>query len=124
MGAGPASADGAGIIQTVWDWNLPSALYGTIDNLAATSWVGEVNWLSTIMSLLATFLLFSWFITSSDSGTLVITTMLSMGDENPPKKFRIIWGLLKSLREDPSANPISKQQTAPDGTRITQDLRA
>ena len=164
MGAGPASADGAGIIQTVRDWNLPSALYGTIDNLAATSWVGEVNWLNTIMSLLATFLLFSWFITSSDSGTLVITTMLSMGDENPPKKFRIIWGLgggvvaaalllagglgalqtasiaaafpisfvliamiwglLKSLREDPSANPISEQQTAPDGTRITQDLRA
>jgi choline/glycine/proline betaine transport protein len=42
---------------------------------------------------LATFLLATWFITSSDSGTLVITTMLSMGNDDPPKKFRIVWGL-------------------------------
>ena len=31
--------------------------------------------------------------TSVDSGTLVITAMLSMGDDHPPKKFRIIWGV-------------------------------
>ena len=164
MGAGPASVDGAGIIQTVRDWNLPSALYGTIDNLSATSWLGQMDWLGWIMSFLATFLLFSWFITSADSGTLVITTMLSMGDENPPHKFRIIWGLgegvvaaalllagglgalqtasiaaafpisfvliamiwglLKSLNEDPSAVPIASAKTAPDGTRISQDLHA
>ena len=42
---------------------------------------------------MATLLLAAWFITSPDSGTLVITTMLSMGDDNPPKKFRIIWGM-------------------------------
>ncbi len=93
MGAGPGAVDGAGIIQTVRDWDLPNALYGTIDNIGKSSWLGEINWFSWPMSLLATFLLFSWFITSSDSGTLVITTMLSMGDDNPPKKFRIIWGL-------------------------------
>lgn len=45
------------------------------------------------MAALATFLLATWFITSSDSGTLVITTMLSMGDDNPPQRFRIVWGL-------------------------------
>ena len=93
MGAGPASELGAGIIQTVRDRNLPDALFGTINNIGTTSWLGDVSWISWPMSLLATFLLFSWFITSSDSGTLVITTMLSMGDDNPPKKFRIIWGL-------------------------------
>ncbi|NVK13618.1 MAG: BCCT family transporter [Rhodobacteraceae bacterium] len=164
MGSGVASADGAGIIQTVRDWNLPNALFGTIDNIGATSWMGDMSWVSWPMSLLATFLLFSWFITSSDSGTLVITTMLSMGDDNPPKKFRIIWGLgegvvaaalllagglgalqtasiaaafpisfvliamiwglLKSLHDDPSASPISVETMAPDGTRIKQDLRA
>ncbi|MCI5098631.1 MAG: BCCT family transporter [Rhodobacteraceae bacterium] len=164
MGAGVASADGAGIIQTVRDWNLPNALFGTINNIGATSWMGDMSWVSWPMSLLATFLLFSWFITSSDSGTLVITTMLSMGDDNPPKKFRIIWGLgegvvaaalllagglgalqtasiaaafpisfvliamiwglLKSLNEDPSAVSASIQGVAPDGTRIKQDLRA
>lgn len=35
----------------------------------------------------------SWFVTSSDSGTLVMCTMLSMGDEHPPIKFRVFWGV-------------------------------
>ena len=43
--------------------------------------------------LLTTFLLISWFITSSDSGTLVVCTILSLGDSHPPKFFRIFWGL-------------------------------
>ncbi len=84
------AADGvgtAGIAQLVRDWNLPAALYGTVERLT------DVAWLNLAMAALATFLLATWFITSSDSGTLVITTMLSMGDDNPPQKFRIIWGL-------------------------------
>ncbi len=77
----------AGVAQLIRDWNLPSALYGTIDLVTDFAWL---NW---AMAALATFLLATWFITSSDSGTLVITTMLSMGDENPPQRFRIVWGL-------------------------------
>ena len=81
----------AGIVDLVRNWDLPSALYGTIDQLTT------VNWLNTFMAALATFLLATWFITSSDSGTLVITTMLSMGNDNPPQKFRVIWGLGEGL---------------------------
>ncbi len=77
----------AGIAQLVRDWDLPSALYGTIDRMTG------INWLNMTMAALATFLLATWFITSSDSGTLVITTMLSMGSDDPPVKFRIVWGL-------------------------------
>ncbi len=77
----------AGIADLVRNWNLPSALYGTIEQMTS------INWLNTAMAALATFLLATWFITSSDSGTLVITTMLSMGDDNPPQRFRIVWGL-------------------------------
>ena len=77
----------AGIAELVRAWNLPSALYGTIDRLT------ELAFLQWIMAALATLLLATWFITSSDSGTLVITTMLSMGDDNPPQRFRIVWGL-------------------------------
>jgi choline/glycine/proline betaine transport protein len=77
----------AGVAQLVRDWNLPAALYGTIERMT------EFAWLNWIMAALATFLLATWFITSSDSGTLVITTMLSMGDDNPPQRFRIVWGL-------------------------------
>ncbi len=84
------AADGvgtAGIADLVRNWDLPSALYGTIAQVTDLAWM---NW---IMAALATFLLATWFITSSDSGTLVITTMLSMGDDNPPQRFRIVWGL-------------------------------
>lgn len=77
----------AGVLEIVRSWNLPSALFGTIER------VTDISWLNWAMSALATLLLATWFITSSDSGTLVITTMLSMGDDNPPVRFRIIWGL-------------------------------
>jgi choline/glycine/proline betaine transport protein len=77
----------AGIAQLVRDWNLPAALYGTIERMT------DINWLNMAMAALATFLLATWFITSSDSGTLVITTMLSMGSDHPPQRFRIVWGL-------------------------------
>ena len=85
------TADGgvgtAGIAQLIRDWNLPAALYGTIERMT------DLHWLNWAMAALATFLLATWFITSSDSGTLVITTMLSMGDDDPPQRFRIFWGL-------------------------------
>ncbi len=90
---GPASEGGAMVIETVRGWDLPGALYTTIGNLGTTSWMGDIGWISWPASALATLLLASWFITSSDSGTLVITTMLSMGDDNPPRVFRIIWGM-------------------------------
>ena len=83
----PDGVGTAGVAQLVRDWNLPAALFGTIERMT------DISFLNTIMAALATFLLATWFITSSDSGTLVITTMLSMGSDNPPQKFRIVWGL-------------------------------
>ena len=49
--------------------------------------------LTTPITIMVTILLVSWFVTSSDSGTLVMCTMLSMGDEHPPIKFRLFWGI-------------------------------
>ena len=77
----------AGLADLVRSWNLPAALYGTIERLT------EISTLQWIMSALATLLLATWFITSSDSGTLVITTILSMGDDSPPQRFRVVWGV-------------------------------
>ena len=55
------------------------------------------SWLVYPITVLTTILLISWFVTSSDSGTLVMCTMLSMGDEHPPIKFRIFWGVTSGI---------------------------
>ena len=64
----------AGIIELMQDANYEAALYVTIDLLS------DIDWLTLAMSALATLLRATWFITSSD----VITTLLSMGDPPPP----------------------------------------
>ena len=88
------AADGvgtAGILELVRADRFEAALYGAIERM--TNWA----WLSWAMCALATFLLATWFITSSDSGTLVIATMLSMGDDHPPRRFRVVWGTIQGL---------------------------
>ena len=81
---GPGTGELMGMIR---DWNLPEALFATADTLVAN------DTLSVILSSLLIFLLISWFVTSSDSSTLVITTILSMGDEEPLARHRIFWGV-------------------------------
>lgn len=85
---GPGSA---GIIELVNAWQLPAALFATADGIVGT---GTFGWL---LSAMMVFLLMSWFVTSSDSGTLVLTTILSLGDEEPPRRFRVLWGVVIGL---------------------------
>ncbi|WP_417228009.1 BCCT family transporter [Amphritea sp.] len=77
---------GAGGIVEAVNNDMTLALYKTIESIG-------VEWLTWPMSALATFMIITWFVTSADSGTLVICTILSVGDKNPPQRFRIIWGL-------------------------------
>lgn len=81
-----AGIGSAGIIDLVNSWDLPAALFASADGITGG---GITGWILNAMMI---FLLFSWFITSSDSSTLVLTTILSMGNEHPPKRFRIFWG--------------------------------
>ncbi len=85
---GPGSG---GIIELVNAWNLPAALFESADGIAGT---GTLGW---VLSALMVFLLMSWFVTSSDSGTLVLTTILSLGNEEPPQRFRVFWGVVIGL---------------------------
>ena len=81
----------AGLIELVRDGQLEAALYGTIARMT------DISALAWLISALATFLLATWFITSADSGTLVIVTMLSMGSDHPPQRFRVVWGATEGL---------------------------
>ncbi len=75
----------AGIVDAVKE-DVTSALYVTLEKL-------DAGFMGTAAAFIATLLIATYFITSSDSGTLVITTILSMGDENPPMSQRVLWGL-------------------------------
>ncbi|XKE47121.1 BCCT family transporter [Halomonas organivorans] len=86
--SGPGTA---GIIELVNAWNLPAALFASADGIAGT---GAIGW---TLSALMVFLLMSWFVTSSDSGTLVLTTILSLGNDDPPQRFRVFWGVVIGL---------------------------
>ncbi len=75
----------AGIIAAVNE-DISRPLFLVIENL-------DVGFLGTIMSLMALILIVTYFVTSSDSGTLVVTTLISMGKEHPPVSYRVFWGI-------------------------------
>ncbi|MDD4242139.1 MAG: choline BCCT transporter BetT [Smithellaceae bacterium] len=52
---------------------------------------------STILSFLATILIVTFFVTSSDSGSLVIDMLASGGEDDPPVWQRIFWALSEGL---------------------------
>ncbi len=70
------------IAETARD-NLPVALF---EMLAALP-------LGTITSFLATLLVITFFVTSADSGALVIDMLTSSGAENPPVWQRVFWAV-------------------------------
>lgn len=53
--------------------------------------------LATATSLIALFLLISFFITSADSGTFVLSMLSSKGNMNPPNIKKVLWGIIQSL---------------------------
>ncbi|WP_311945719.1 BCCT family transporter [Halomonas piscis] len=50
--------------------------------------------LGSLLSILASMLLATYFITSADSGTLVLCILDSVGNPEPPQAIRVIWGLV------------------------------
>ncbi|NRA53611.1 MAG: BCCT family transporter [Gammaproteobacteria bacterium] len=77
---------GGGVVEAV-NKDITTALFTTI----------ELMNLGTVVTIagasICTLLLVTYFVTSADSATLVICTLLSMGEEHPPARYRIFWGL-------------------------------
>jgi choline/glycine/proline betaine transport protein len=65
----------------------PTALFLMLDQLP---------W-SNIMSMVATLLIITFFVTSSDSGSLVIDIITSGGNEDPPVWQRIFWAVTEGV---------------------------
>ena len=73
-----------GIVQAV-ETSIPTALYVLLDELPG----------SLLSSALATIVVMTFFVTSSDSGSLVISILSSGGDPKPAKPLRLFWSLLQ-----------------------------
>jgi len=50
-----------------------------------------------VLSLMVVLLLATYFITSADSGTLVLCTLNSRGSLEPPMALRVIWGVMQAF---------------------------
>lgn len=77
---------GIGGIADAVERDVTTALYETIDAVAGPSF-------SIVAAIVATILIATFFVTSADSGVLVITTILSLGRAEPPVVPRILWGI-------------------------------
>lgn len=53
--------------------------------------------LGTLLSVVALVLLCTFFITSANSGTFVLSMLSSDGDLNPPNSKKVIWGVVQSV---------------------------
>ncbi|MFT4994447.1 MAG: choline/glycine/proline betaine transport protein [Paraglaciecola sp.] len=78
---------GEGGVAAAVNADTTTALFKTIELL-------DLGYLLTgIMATICTFMLLTYFVTSADSATLVICTLVAMGKNNPPAKLRIFWGV-------------------------------
>ncbi|WP_454016191.1 BCCT family transporter [Azospirillum sp. Marseille-Q6669] len=75
--------EGGGMAAAVQE-NVPTALFVMLDRLP----------LSVITSALATLIVVTFFVTSADSGALVIDIIGSGGNQDPPIATRIFWAVL------------------------------
>ena len=53
--------------------------------------------LGTLMSMIAIFLIGTFFITSADSATFVLGTLTTHGNLNPPNRIKFTWGVIQSV---------------------------
>jgi len=78
---------GAAPLAETVQTNLPVALFVLLEQLP----------LGGITAALATLLVVTFFVTSSDSGSLVIDMMTSGGDPDPPLWTRVFWALTEGV---------------------------
>lgn len=86
---------GGGITEAV-NKDVTSALFSMLDKLPVFGGIGS-SAVSAFLSLTAVILVMTYFVTSSDSATLVVNTIISVGNDNIPLSHRIIWGLSEGM---------------------------
>ena len=81
---------GPGGVSDAVSANVSMALFATFEAM-------NVGLIGVIAGVLGTILVTTYFVTSSDSGTLVVATILSEGNEHPMYRHRLIWGTFEGV---------------------------
>ena len=79
---------GSGGVTEAVNKDIATALFVTMELMD----LGTV--ITTLGAIICTLMLVTYFITSADSATLVICTLVGMGKQKSPPKLRIFWGLV------------------------------
>ncbi|SDX72041.1 BCCT family transporter [Marinobacter mobilis] len=74
-----------GVVEAVNN-DTTMALFATIELMT------ESHFMVIAMASICTIMLVTYFVTSADSATLVICTLISMGNEHPLARYRVFWG--------------------------------
>ena len=78
--------------------NLTTSLFVFLDTLPGASLTGGiVTTLATLSGVLATLIIITFFVTSSDSGSLVIDMITAGGKAEPPVAQRVFWAVTEGV---------------------------
>ena len=78
-----------GVIEKAINENVATSMF-TMFNYLTSSGI-----LQTLLSLVAVFAIIIFFVTSSDSGSLVVSNLTSSGMTSPPKRQRVFWAAME-----------------------------
>ena len=78
--------------------NLTTSLFVFLDKLPGSSLAGSIAaTLATVSGVLATLIIITFFVTSSDSGSLVIDMITAGGHTDPPVAQRVFWAVTEGV---------------------------
>jgi choline/glycine/proline betaine transport protein len=88
---------GPGGLTAVVGQSLERSLFTFLEILPAASGIEVPAFLTTAVSVLATVAIVLFFVTSSDSGSLVIDIITAGGKASPPAAQRVYWAVLEGV---------------------------
>jgi choline/glycine/proline betaine transport protein len=84
-------------LATAVEHDISQALYEFLAAIPAISNIVYPRWLLLAVSLICTLAIVGFFVTSSDSGSLVIDIITAGGHPDPPTIQRIFWAVLEGV---------------------------
>lgn len=88
--SGEAAEFTGGTILVATKADATHSLFSLFDKIEQSSGMG----IGGLLGALASLLIVTYFVTSADSGTLVVSTLAARGNIHPPTASRVAWGLM------------------------------